>query len=192
MNSMMGSSRTEKGSRRGAGMHRRVPRSVQRAGIAACIRAWVVCSGECIFWEWPWRMEFFFARKGRKSWTHAINENGDLSTFIAVHLIPRAHTSSTVSHVPYSSIQTVLQYSHPKPDPPSSAQHGSTMCHSSHVMRHCGYRHFKPSKHTADGHETRSTDFSIHAFFLFCRFLASMHWAWVRYGKARRHSAKGS
>lgn len=60
-----------------------------------------------------------------------------------------------------------------------------TMCHSSHVMRHSGYRHLDPSKHTADGREARSAGFYIHAFLLFCWFLASVHWAWVWYTKRR-------
>lgn len=57
------------------------------------------------------------------------------------------------------------------------------MCHSSHVMRHAGYRHLSPAKQKAS--ETSSIGFYIHAFLLLCWFAASMHWAWVWYTQRR-------
>lgn len=90
--------------------------------------------------------------------------------------------------------QQYYTHSHLKPDctpvlaPPGPILHLahntiSTMCHSSHVMRHSGYRHFKPSKQCAD--ESSSAGFYIHAFLLFCWFMASIHWAWVWYAERR-------
>lgn len=69
---------------------------------------------------------------------------------------------------------------------PALQQNTSIMCHSSHVMRHSGYRHLNPPKRAADGHDgTSGVGFYIHAFLLFCWFLASVHWAWVWYSNRR-------
>ena len=106
------------------------------------------------------------------------------STVLAVQFIPRTHTSSsTVFHALTSQARLYSNACPPGPILHLAHNTTSTICHSSHVMRHSGYRHFKPSKQCAD--ESNSAGFYIHAFLLFCWFMANIHWAWLWYAERR-------
>ena len=102
--------------------------------------------------------------------------------------------TNTRAIYPSYSYQQRPSYFHFKADciailasPPSQPLHpapipASTMCHSSHVMRHSGHRHLYPPQHATG---TSGAGSYIHACLLFCWFLASVHWAWVWYVKRR-------